>query len=75
MKKLKIFTIQPGRINLAGAVNFALFDKTGTLTVEGLDLIGILDKSKGLSDELSMETTNSMVKFAMAACHSLEARC
>ena len=28
LKKAKIFTIQPGRINLAGAVNIALFDKS-----------------------------------------------
>ena len=37
LKRSRIFTIQPQRINLAGAVNITLFDKTGTITEDGLE--------------------------------------
>ena len=72
LKKMKIFTIQPGRINLAGAVNMALFDKTGTLTTDGLDLIGVLEECNDLSDQLNLNIKNDTVRRAMAACHSLD---
>ena len=43
LKRKQIFTIQPQRINLAGAVNIALFDKTGTITEDGLQFTGFID--------------------------------
>ena len=41
LKRAKIFTIQPQKINLAGAINLALFDKTGTLTEDKFDFVGV----------------------------------
>merc|ERR1711892_658856 len=66
LKKLQIFTIQPGRINLAGAVNMAMFDKTGTLTVDGLDLIGVLENCDDMTYELKIEVKNESILHAMA---------
>ena len=36
-----MFTIQPQKINLAGAINLALFDKTGTLTEDRFEFVGV----------------------------------
>ena len=41
LKRAKIFTIQPQKINLAGAINLALFDKIGTLTEDKFDFVGV----------------------------------
>ena len=59
LKKSKVFTIQPARINLAGAVNHALFDKTGTLTTDKLELVDIVGQFEKCSK-------------LMAACHTLD---
>ena len=76
LKKSKIFTIQPQRINLAGAVNVALFDKTGTITEDGLHYEGILAKNdKNELDQLKPEVTTGTgsdeIRVLMGVCHSL----
>jgi len=40
LKKSKIFSTSPQRINVAGRVNLMVFDKTGTLTEDGLEVKG-----------------------------------
>ena len=63
LKKSKIFTIQPQKINLAGAINLALFDKTGTLTEDKFDFVGVLeiDSKNGRFQEL--RKTNFRIEF------------
>lgn len=46
LRRQKIYTVSPQRINLSGSVNMALFDKTGTLTEDGLVYLGVLQDFK-----------------------------
>ena len=58
LKRAKIFTIQPQKINLAGAINLALFDKTGTLTEDKFDFVGVHENDLGTNRFQELRKTN-----------------
>ena len=64
LKKVKIFTTQPRRINMAGTINMALFDKTGTLTKSELEFERTTENS-------IVEKSGAEIQPMMASCHSL----
>ena len=41
LKKKRIYSIFPDKINISGKINVMCFDKTGTLTEEGLEMYGV----------------------------------
>ncbi|XP_044273235.1 polyamine-transporting ATPase 13A3-like isoform X2 [Varanus komodoensis] len=76
LRKKRIFSISPQRINLCGQLNLMCFDKTGTLTEDGLDFWDFvqaqggrfLPAGRGLRDPA---LRHSPFVTAMATCHSL----
>ncbi|XP_072114405.1 polyamine-transporting ATPase 13A3-like isoform X1 [Mobula birostris] len=76
LKKMRIYSISPQRINMCGQLNLVCFDKTGTLTEDGLDIWGFLRAQEGrfFSLEPNVATqslTRSCFVAAMATCHTL----
>uniref|UniRef100_A0A803T0S5 Cation-transporting ATPase n=1 Tax=Anolis carolinensis TaxID=28377 RepID=A0A803T0S5_ANOCA len=76
LRRERIFSISPQRINICGQLNLMCFDKTGTLTEDGLDFWGFVQAQDGRflppgQDLRSPALTGSPFVAAMAACHSL----
>nr|XP_060635789.1 polyamine-transporting ATPase 13A3-like [Anolis sagrei ordinatus] len=76
LRRERIFSISPQRINICGQLNLMCFDKTGTLTEDGLDFWGFVQAQDGRflppgQDLRSPALTSSPFVAAMAACHSL----
>ncbi|XP_055521214.1 polyamine-transporting ATPase 13A3-like [Leucoraja erinacea] len=76
LRKQRIYSINPQRINMCGQLNLVCFDKTGTLTEDGLDVSGFLRVHEGRFLSLERDvSTPSLVRSsfiaAMATCHSL----
>ncbi|XP_032872570.1 LOW QUALITY PROTEIN: probable cation-transporting ATPase 13A3, partial [Amblyraja radiata] len=76
LRKQRIYSINPQRINMCGQLNLVCFDKTGTLTEDGLDVSGFLRVHEGRFLSLERDvSTQSLVRSsfiaAMATCHSL----
>jgi cation-transporting ATPase 13A3/4/5 len=68
LQEKEVYSISPGRINVAGRVRVMVFDKTGTLTEDGLQVFGfrvcIGDPSApGFVPEFDMFTDNINTKY------------
>ncbi|KAJ3324726.1 hypothetical protein HDV06_005984 [Boothiomyces sp. JEL0866] len=75
LAKLKIFCIDPARLNFAGRLDIMCWDKTGTLTVSSLSFIGVDRQSAfgTLQDDVgfsNMNDDNALEKF-MLVCHGV----
>lgn len=77
LKKAKINTVSPQRINICGQIDVVSFDKTGTLTEDGLDLTDIVQTSENKFavplPAVNVETLDPKSHFVrcMTTCHSL----
>ncbi|KAI3378533.1 hypothetical protein SNEBB_000515 [Seison nebaliae] len=78
LKKKRIFSISPSKINRTGKIKLFCFDKTGTLTADGLSFYGVLlpeKDSNKLNKRNIMKTMNKeskeFITYAMATCHTL----
>ncbi|KAI3637529.1 hypothetical protein MIR68_004178 [Amoeboaphelidium protococcarum] len=59
LKHRDIYCISPPRINVCGKLDLFVFDKTGTLTEEGLDVLGVIESSRGGMSDLITSVDDS----------------
>ena len=76
LKKQKISSIHPQKINIVGKINFIAFDKTGTLTEDGLDIYGYQITKNNTFEELKQEIPENqkylnLIVMCFATCHNL----
>ncbi|KAJ3273250.1 hypothetical protein HDV01_004608 [Terramyces sp. JEL0728] len=75
LAKLKIFCIDPARLNFAGRLDIMCWDKTGTLTVSLLSFIGVDRQISFGSLDTQVEFSNMNNDFAiekfMLVCHGV----
>ncbi len=73
LKQLKIFCINPERINLAGWVDIVCWDKTGTLTEDNLEFQGTDSITSGDFKGFDhCRSTSHLLDYGLATCHSLQ---
>lgn len=76
LRKKKITSLHPQKINIVGKINFIAFDKTGTLTEEGLDIHGYQMAKSGIFEPIKMEISAdqqmlNLIVMCFATCHNL----
>ena len=73
LKKVRIFCIDPQRVNFCGKIQSICFDKTGTLTEDGLSVLFAIPASSTFHSPEDKCNKISHEKFvqALATCHEI----